>query len=57
MARRQETLKTIDQIHMEAEMEAIQEKEMIRSLQPISSKQFTKEEKRRGEPTICQYSC
>lgn len=56
MARRQETLKTIDQIHMEAEMEAMQEKEMIRSLQPLSSKQFPKEEKRRGQHTICYYN-
>lgn len=56
MARRQETLKTIDQIHMEAEMEAIQEKEMIRSLQPLSSKQFPKEEKQRSKFIICYYS-
>ena len=48
MSRRQETLKTIDQIHQEAEMEAIQE-EMIRSLQPVSGKQYQRDEKKRGK--------
>ena len=47
--RRQETLKTIDQIHQEAEMEAIQEKEMMRSLQPVSGKQYQRDEKKRGK--------
>ena len=37
-------------------MEAMQEKEMIRSLQPLSSKQFPKEEKRRGKFIIYYYS-
>ena len=49
MSRRQETLKTIDQIHQEAEMEAIQEKEMIRSLQPVSGKQYQRVEKKRDK--------
>ena len=30
-------------------MEAIQEKEMIRSLQPVSGKQYQRDEKKRGK--------
>ena len=59
MSRRQETLKTIDQIHQEAEMEAIQEKEMMRSLQPVSGKQYQRDEKKRGKEGghfhLCMY--
>ncbi|XP_011407685.1 PREDICTED: eukaryotic translation initiation factor 4 gamma 3-like [Amphimedon queenslandica] len=49
VSRRQETLKTIDQIHQEAEMEAMQEKEMIRSLQPVSGKQYARDDKKRSK--------
>jgi translation initiation factor 4G len=48
--RRQDTLKTIDQIHQEAHMEEIQEKESIRqSIQSMSGKQFLREDKRRSK--------
>ena len=40
-------------------MEAIQEKEMIRSLQPVSGKQYQRDEKKRGKEgghfQLCMY--
>ena len=40
-------------------MEAIQEKEMIRSLQPVSGKQYQRDEKKRGKEGghfhLCMY--
>ena len=54
-----ETLKKIDQIHQEAQMEAIQEKEMIRSLQPVSGKHYQRDEKKSGKEGghyhLCMY--
>ena len=46
--RRQEGLKTIDQIHEEAKIEAMAEQEMIKHMAVTSNKSFARDEKKKG---------
>ena len=55
--RRQEGLKTIDQIHQEAEMEAIEEQKMIKAMAVTGGKSYGRDDKKKGTETAVNAVC